>query len=81
MPEMKNRKKTEIKIVTAPWEGPGSYENPTPEQEELRLQGLRILARMIARAYLRGELDSKSKPGEFPNERKISQTRKDGQDR
>ena len=61
---MKKRQKEEFKVVSAPWEGPGSYENPTPEQEELRLQGLRILARMIVRAYLRGELDGKSKTGE-----------------
>ena len=27
----------------------------TPEQEELRLQGLRILARMIVKAYLRDQ--------------------------
>ena len=27
----------------------------TPEQEELRLHGLRILARMIAKAYLRDQ--------------------------
>ena len=62
---MKKRQKKEFKVVSAPWEGPGSYENPTPEQEELRLQGLRILARMIVRAHLRGELDGKSKTGEL----------------
>ena len=58
-------KKRDIKIVSAPWEGPGSYTNLTPEQEEIRLRGLRILARMIVRAHLRGELVSKSKTGEL----------------
>lgn len=62
---MKKRQKKEIKVVSAPYEGPGSYENPTPRQEEIRLRGLRILARMIVRAHLRGELDGKSKTREL----------------
>ncbi|MXY44030.1 MAG: hypothetical protein F4Y50_08265 [Dehalococcoidia bacterium] len=62
---MKKRQKKEFKVVSAPGEGQESYTHLTPEQEELRLEGLRILARMIVRAHLRGELDSKSKTEEL----------------
>ncbi len=57
-------KKKDIKTESAPQKGQESYTHLTPEQEEIRLQGLRILARIIVRAHLRGELNSKSKTGE-----------------
>ena len=40
---------------TQPKANPSAPVVYTPEQEELRLQGLRILARMIVKAYLRDQ--------------------------
>ncbi len=38
---------------------------PTPEEEQIRLEGLRILARIIARRYLaRSEVDAVGSSGE-----------------
>ena len=65
MPEMKKSRKKEIRLEVAPWEGPGSSTLITPEQYEVRLRGLRILARMIVKAYLRDQLATESKTGEL----------------